>query len=400
VDVLCSNVFAFGQKLSFGVITGAAVMDDFRSGSLLRPSTGNILCGAQPCPSQTLTSSDDSRRFIVGLKVELRLAESLSLDVEALHRAVRRKSRVDYSPLLDLGNGMTLASQSFSDTDYTWEFPILARYRAGILARNSFLEGGPSFGPAENNERYGVTVGAGIEILLRGLRFTPRVRYTRWSGKDDGPDPSFRLLRPRSNQVGLLVGIDKPSRSGLAGAFGQDISVGAVAGMGLTDDFLSRVDYLAGIPAQRFFSPIRSPVIGVAVEFQPLKNLFVEVNGLYHPLHAAVENIASLPEYGLQKGTGTRFTVLTWEFPMLAKYKFSIRGTRPFIEAGASLRAKGNLNGTDPSRYGVTGGVGVEKGFGRVKISPAMRYTRWVRDPRPDGGTNPKQVELAVGFWF
>jgi len=45
--------------------------------------------------------------------------------------------------------------------------------------------------------------------------------------------------------------------------------------------------------------------------------------------------------------------VLTWEFPILAKYKLSSRRFAPFVAAGPVFRATGNLNNVDPSHWGI-----------------------------------------------
>src|SRR2546422_5173769 len=36
-----------------------------------------------------------------------------------------------------------------------------------------------------------------------------------------------------------------------------------------------------------------------------------------------------------------------------------------------------NPNAYDPSHYGITGGVGAEAHLGKLKVSPAVRYTHW-----------------------
>jgi hypothetical protein len=90
--------------------------------------------------------------------------------------------------------------------------------------------------------------------------------------------------------------------------------------------------------------------------------------------------------------------VVTWEFPVLAKYRFSLAIMSPFIEAGPSFRASGNLNGTSPSKGGLTVGVGVEKQVWRMRITPQVRYTRWTRDTGGDPVTKPDQIEFLVGF--
>jgi hypothetical protein len=151
-----------------------------------------------------------------------------------------------------------------------------------------------------------------------------------------------------------------------------------------------------GIQLFEKFSEPKNAIFGLALEFEPIKNLFLEVDGLYRPLHVMSEN-NSIPGEGVR--TNGRFSVLTWEFPVLAKYKWPGRNLRPFVELGPSFRATGNLNGFDPSHYGITGGVGMETHLGKVKISPAVRYNRWQADGKQPG-TIPNQAELIVGFSF
>ena len=120
------------------------------------------------------------------------------------------------------------------------------------------------------------------------------------------------------------------------------------------------------------------------------KSLSLEVDGLYRPLILS---------------EGQRATVLTWEFPVLAKYRLSAHGTRPFVELGPSFRTAGNLSGTNPSRYGVTSGAGVEARTRWLTVSPAFRFTRWTVDPvgdmfSPHTYTIRNRAELLVGFSF
>ena len=82
------------------------------------------------------------------------------------------------------------------------------------------------------------------------------------------------------------------------------------------------------------------------------KSLSVELDGLHRPL--------SLSE-------GQRTTVLTGEFPVLAKYKLSGHGAKPFVDLGPSFSGAGNL-GRDPSHYGVACSAGVEARMRRLTI--------------------------------
>lgn len=94
-------------------------------------------------------------------------------------------------------------------------------------------------------------------------------------------------------------------------------------------------------------------------------------------------------------------SVPTWEFPVLAKYRFSFPLLKPIIEAGPSFRIAGNLNGTSPSNHGFVIGVGLETGAWKVKISPQVRYIRWAADtatPVYGPPTNLNQVEILLGI--
>jgi hypothetical protein len=120
----------------------------------------------------------------------------------------------------------------------------------------------------------------------------------------------------------------------------------------------------------------------------------VEVDGLFRPLgytFAGVEPDGTL-------NSVSPATVVTWEFPILAKYRFSFAGVKPFVEAGPSFRTTGNLNSANPSHSGVTAGLGVEMHLGSLRIAPAVRYTRWAPDPEHDVRTVANQIEFLVGF--
>lgn len=97
--------------------------------------------------------------------------------------------------------------------------------------------------------------------------------------------------------------------------------------------------------------------------------------------------------------------MLTWDFPVLAKFHVAKLGRAPFVEAGPSFRATGNLNGYNPSHFGVTAGAGAEMRKGSVLLFTALRYTRWVEDKPPFAAsdyqrTNPNAVEVIVGGAF
>jgi hypothetical protein len=178
-------------------------------------------------------------------------------------------------------------------------------------------------------------------------------------------------------------------------ASGQPVSAGIIGGSSLTQDFQNRG---FGNPAVLLYysTPLRW-IAGGMVEVRLPKHLAVEVDGLYHDLAFTI------------KGLGRPLDplhVVTWEVPVLAKYRlslprFSPRTVKPFIEAGPSFRTAYNLNGALPSGHGFAAGVGAEVHAWKLRIAPQVRYVRWARDgsliiPR----TVPDQAQLLVGISF
>jgi hypothetical protein len=386
---------ALAQKISFGVVTGTTLMDDFPSGSVTHPCVGNGCVGAS-----IFQSNDASQRFIIGASAEVAASKSISFEIEALHRPIRQSSRIDYIPPVDLGNGVPVASQSFMGTDHAWEFPTLAKFRLPTFRAHTVLEVGSTFHSTQDGTEFGITVGAGVEVPIKRLSIVPRVRYTRWPSKDGGVDPIFGLFTPRQDQIAIVVGISQPaSTSTRPNAFGTAVSIGAVVGMGVSSDFPSTIHDINGIPGSRSFSDSKSPVLGLMIEFKPIRELFIELNGLYRPLHLTDEILLSRSGQPISPERSGRITVLTWEFPILAKYKLTTARTKPFFEVGPTFRSSGNLNNANPSKYGATGGGGVEAKWGKVRISPTLRYTWWANDQTATP-TNRKQIEAIIGFSY
>jgi hypothetical protein len=179
---------------------------------------------------------------------------------------------------------------------------------------------------------------------------------------------------------------------GILGSFrasGQSLSVGVVAGAGLSNDF--RSDYFpafSGGTATIDYPTPKRYLVGAMIELGLPAPFSLEVDGLYRPLgftFAGVEPNGTL-------NSVSPATVVTWEFPVLAKYRFAIGPLKPFVEAGPSFRTAGNLNGTNPSHDGITAGLGLETHFWGLNIVPTLRYTRWAADHE----TTPDQLELMV----
>jgi hypothetical protein len=177
--------------------------------------------------------------------------------------------------------------------------------------------------------------------------------------------------------------------------FAQNLSVGIVGGVGLTDDFRSEhFPVFQGFPATTNYSTPKRYIAGAMVEWRLPLHFSLEVDGLYRPLGYTFAGIE--PDGTLNSVSPA--TVVTWEFPVLAKYRFSFPSVRPFVEAGPSFRTTGNLNSANPSHYGVTAGLGVEMHVHSLNVAPVVRYTHWAADPVHSVQTIPNQLEFLVGF--
>jgi hypothetical protein len=187
--------------------------------------------------------------------------------------------------------------------------------------------------------------------------------------------------------------------------FGQKVAVGVIAGASPTSAFGDQLfpdqpspGFTSPLSGERFFSPSRDYIVGGTLEVQFNPSWSLEADGLFRTLH--MTRAAVLRDGSLNSVSPS--PVVTWEFPVLAKYRFQGWRANPFVEAGPSFRTSGNLNGTNPSHVGVTTGVGVEISWRSLKIAPTARYTRWAVDaiggPGQQARTASNQVELLVGL--
>lgn len=132
------------------------------------------------------------------------------------------------------------------------------------------------------------------------------------------------------------------------------------------------------------------------MEFQLPRNWSIEVDGLYHPLRY---DIATISPTGTLALGSPQPAATTFEFPILAKYRFHWGDLRPFVEAGPSLRTAGGLSGPNPSRFGVAAGAGAELRLGKFRIAPEVRYIRWAEgNSFGTPLTRSDQIELLTSF--
>ncbi len=380
---ICARGTAFGQRVSFGFVGGTPLTRDF-------PISRTLF--TNPEISEGLIAFDwfsDKRSFLAGLSVELGLGKDFSLEANALHRNLHLQMR-DVFP-----DG---SSRYYDEaTPSTWEFPMLAKYRIPVRgAVRPFVEAGPSFRtrhmavPAEPSH-FGGTVGTGVEFRFGRFRVSPALRYTRW--QYDGDYPRAATKR---DQIEVVTGISYATSVPSWRLGNRKLRFGLIGGTPLTGGIgelrqPERIDEEQGY------------IGGLGVELELSRRLSIEVNGLYRPLRAHQYTVFEAP--GIPPfESAHEFTVVTWQFPVLAKYRFQPEGKiHPVLEAGPSFRAAGNLNGFNPSHYGFTAGGGIETHYKAMKMSPVLRYTRWAKDPAgtvPSARTTTNQVELLFSFTF
>jgi hypothetical protein len=368
-----------GQNVSIGIIGGTNLTDDVRSGRSISP------VGFPPAGSMTFVVERGVRRPIGGIQFDYGFRRNWSLEFDVLRREVKRTETYLYNPPLQFGDGRPLSSAGpFTGTLTPWEFPLLVKYKLPVRRPNLFIAAGPSFRPAGSGSSLshaGITAGAGVAFQTKaGWRVSPTLRYTRWQDRPAG----FTIGRPLLNQVEVLVGFDRPSAQHRASIFGRRFVPGIIAGIGVGRDF---------IPG-RFFGeePERnSGIFGVMLEVPLSERFALEADALYRPLHGAQREFTRR----------VRFAHLTWEFPVLLKYRLPRLGpVTPFAEGGPSFRAEGNLNLQPVSHFGGTVGAGIEYKWKFVKMSPMVRYTRWggSQADTVTSRVSPNQVQLLVAF--
>lgn len=186
------------QRLAVGIKAGARLTDDVEA-----------------------AAAPESKRYVVGPMVELKLLKGLAVEFDALYN--RFGYRTANSDILGGGYVERVRGN-------TWEFPILAKYhfklpylllgysprRTAVQARGNGVSVsiiGPS-SPYEYSRDYGLrtthglVTGAGLNLPAGPLRLSPEVRYTRWNADPIGIQGSRGFsIRGVQNEVKLLLGI-------------------------------------------------------------------------------------------------------------------------------------------------------------------------------------------------
>jgi hypothetical protein len=377
---------ASGQNLSIGLIGGASLTDAARDVTRATPGYLGTRVWSQ------------SKDWQAGAALEYRVRPWLSLELDGIYHELH----ITWAGVEPDGS---LNSVSPSPV-VTWEFPVLLKHRFRSGGWRPFVEGGPAFRTTGNLNftptHYGAAAGFGVEKRWGAMSFAPVVRYTRWARERS--NGSFGSLQP--NQVEVLLAIGRASESSFHPA-GSRVSLGAVAGWGLTGDYRAqsyRAQGLVAVPqpgggftydtadGTQYLTGARSLIAGPSVEFHATQRFSVEVDALHKPLRSRGWMVL---DNGIRYPARTATTAATWQFPLLAKYRLRWGRANPFVEAGPSFR----LPQWDLSTYGAAAGAGIDVRLGALKFSPAVRWTHWGAGGARNGVAR-NEASVLAGFSF
>jgi opacity protein-like surface antigen len=204
--IFVSAAAAFSQPIGFGVKVGLPLTEAFNT-------------SAGPAGSYT----SDTKRYIIGPQIELRLPAGLGIELDALY------TKLNFSSVSGAAGSVVNAA---TDAD-AWEFPLLLKYKFGganaiAASVRPFVTTGASFrrltgvsqiknfvtGNSQNTSNpdelqdknsTGFVIGGGLEIRALFLRISPEFRFTRW-GTANFREGVSHLLETNQNQGQFLVG--------------------------------------------------------------------------------------------------------------------------------------------------------------------------------------------------
>ncbi len=389
-----------GSRFALGLIAGTTLIHDVPSNS--NPFSAIFVSGTvvQQLSGTQYESGADS--FLAGPSLEIGLPKEIcSLELDAINA-----TPFESSGRVVLNDGSIFAPFSGTEAS-TWEFPVLAKYKFGSRRFKPFAEAGPAFRtPAERSSLIRNQRGKpGVEVRLRSaLEIAPAIRYTRWKQQAGPVQDEIRLnqvefltefLLPKSRFMALLRLIVfhlVVFLSFLIPISAQNLSVGLAAGGAVTNAFETEKP---GVPGTfDTYSQFKDYLVGVTLEYRLPWNLSIEGDALRRELDLT----QAFVEPNLALNDIQHLAVVTWEVPVLAKYRFHWSKVEPFIEAGPSYRTTGNRS-ANPSHYGVSAGVGVAMHWKEFEIAPVVRYTHWAHDQTVFAdASKPDQLELLVSI--
>jgi hypothetical protein len=200
-------------------------------------------------------------------------------------------------------------------------------------------------------------------------------------------------------------------------AFSQPFSFGLKGGMPLTDfiDAARAQNIDASTTTNRY-------IVGPTAELRLPFGLGVEVDALYRHFSYNSSSVFSTIAGNL---TNIDTTSGSWEFPILAKYRFKGKIIHPYVSAGVAWDTLSGLTQTvtsvinnvtkttstsspaelaNSTTRGFVLGGGVDVKALVIHIAPEVRYTRWGArqfiDPAGLFNSNQNQAEFLVGITF
>lgn len=187
-------------------------------------------------------------------------------------------------------------------------------------------------------------------------------------------------------------------------AFAQQFTFSVVGGANLTNHF-PVTEYRTPADAYgnaeslfRHRSGGRSQIFGGEVEARLTERLSFAAGLLHRPMKSEIL-FEEFPVGGAPAKSVTQHTaVRAWQFPLLLKWRLGeVAGMAPFVAGGVSFRTQEEAGAVEPSQRGYSVGAGVMMGWKKLRVSPALRYTRWAREQVwPKYATKRDQVELMT----
>ena len=181
--------------------------------------------GGVPLLDRTTNSSDESRPYIVGPSIEVRLPAGFAIEAAALYQRIGNNHTFQLIiPPGTAGPGLTFFNDRLRGN--SWQFPLIGKYyfrsraswqpfigtgwavrAVGVHQRiketTVDASGVSRTFSFKNDSRADVAVGAvfaaGLRYRVNRIAFTPEVRYTRW-----GSSNNFLL---RKDEASFLLGI-------------------------------------------------------------------------------------------------------------------------------------------------------------------------------------------------
>src|SRR5262249_16113525 len=140
----------------------------------------------------------------------------------------------------------------------------------------------------------------GAEFSAGRIRISPAFRYTRWQYDRNN------LWATKPDQIEFVTGISYATSVPSWRIGSRKVRFGLIGGIPVTDGLTGPdVDELQGFVA----------VLSGEIELN--RHVAIEANGLYRPFRA--DSIFHAIPFGELRH---EFTVLTWQFPVLAKYQW------------------------------------------------------------------------------